>query len=81
MLRSDSGLGDLTRNFGSGLGLSALSQNLRTRRCVCPELAQHWLSGLTLVGVTNTTALQLQLSVAAALRVFLPCVRSSASNR
>ena len=34
MLRSDSGLGDLTRNFGSGLGLSALSQNLRSRRHV-----------------------------------------------
>ena len=37
-LRSDSGMADLTRTFGSGIGLSALSQRLRSRRCASHAL-------------------------------------------
>ena len=49
VLRSDSGVADLTRTFGSGIGLSALSQRLRSRRyhlCAAPRAATHARSRL-----------------------------------
>jgi len=46
VLRSDSGVADLTRTFGSGVGLSALSQRLRSRRCAALyiEISTMWSS-------------------------------------